>query len=910
MDEKNQILGQIKWFDQEKGFGVITGMGDKEYFLRRNEINDSQFKYSEGKVVVFKPQLDTKRNRLQATDCNLFTKLENWNTLIDQIISNKAERNLEDEGIPDFPILVKDAAIQFAKNYPIQVLIQCLKEGYIKLKGNIELTSFIGFAELIIFKSYSGSDVKSSYSELTDLYLANMNIEILFESWEEKKLFTFWENSHRKEIVISYLNSIESKLTEKEKFDLFIRGFFPNASISTIERHIFSLPSEIIIQIIKSRYFSNEIAVLLFPQLINQFPALGTLIIDQSKEIFSESVYANFENNLYNKLESDIFLQLWFVDKIQHFNPKFLDSALKENKSYHDKLIALTIEEKFSSEEVKKVLVKNLQSIQDPETLVEFKTLENSLISLNKLDTDLASISHFTKSKVLNMLLWVYLDIEGLDFEILASKFIFFSPLKQVEVIKKLFFLKATDQFDLTIEKLSSLTKFDFDLYTEASKQTPEFQIDISTDLLIKLLESMRNKGDFFLETDIISLVLNDLYIEKTRKFKIEHYFEKCRGRMEAQKTESNGSIEKKPYKDKFYFEVHIEEKENRWKMDPDENRSFSKILDRVKAMEGSKYNSSGRFWGIPGKNEEDVIEMALEYKMEISGFGKIHDNNEHLASKRRREVPNGITYCEGVLSNSKDWILKKEFWWCNGLPCLEHCETKHAPTDWADYTLLDFLNILNINCDEIDYNGRNIPNGKYYKFISTINRFNELLDRLYCKDCDHILHPLEIGNFGARNVTRFHCVNEKCVNKEVVYLNNCLNGRCKNIIDSRMSQTCPNGLYICDKCGVCCSHSQMNRRLDNLKLTGGSISKSLQTSIAKKLGHLERKVFFCYKCGDNMIEEDKRTKKFKCKNCKIQYDLKPYGFKFPHADLPKEPTDVFQNKKSQEDPNDEDLPF
>lgn len=910
MSIEKKKIGIVKWFDQDKGFGVVVANESVEYFLRRNDISDSHYKYREDKIVVFKPREDAKRNRLQAKDACLFAKVEHWNIFLDHIKTNEFDRYPIETGIVAFPKRAFTAAMQFAHYNSIQVLVQCLKESLITLKDNLELTSFVSFAEHVIFKSYSESDAKSIYPELTDLYLSDLDIDMLFESWQDKTLLEFWEKNHRREIVIAYLNSIESELTEEDKFDLFIHGLYPNASAATIESQIFSLPNNRIKEVIKSKHFSYETAVELFPRIINQIPELGSFIIDQAKTIFSESDFTEFETNLYKNLEASAYLQLWSQDKIQHFDSKFLESALKENQIYHDKLIKLSIGGDFSPEEIKSVLVGNIESTQDPRTWVDFKTLENSIKSLIKLDPSLDSLIPLKNSKALNLLLWAYSNQKEFDFQTLRRKFIFFSPTKQVELIKRLFFLKASGQFDLTIEQLASLTKFDLDLYSETKSQSPEVPIDISTDLLIKLLESIRDKGDFFLETDLISLVLNDLMIDKTHKFKIGHYFERCAGRMEADITESNGSIEKKPYKDKYYFEVHIEREENRWKHVPDKNRAFSRIEKGIKAMDGSKYNPQGDFWGIPGKNHEDVLAMATEYQMEIFGLGDTDDYNSHLATISRGKVPNGITFCEGVLSNSRDRKLNKEFWWCNGLPCLEHCETKHDPEDWEQYTLLDFLRILDIKCDEIDRNGRLIPNGKYYRFMSTVNRFNELLDRLYCKDCDHILHPVELGNFGARNVTRFHCVNEKCENDEVVYLSNCLNGKCKNIVDSRLSQTCPNGLYICDNCGCCCSHSQMNRRLDNLRVNGGSISKSLETTVFKKLGHLERMVFFCYQCGDNMIKEDDRNKKFKCKTCKVQYDLTPYGFKFPHSRLPKEPTDIFQSKGKPLDSNDEDLPF
>jgi hypothetical protein len=187
--------------------------------------------------------------------------------------------------------------------------------------------------------------------------------------------------------------------------------------------------------------------------------------------------------------------------------------------------------------------------------------------------------------------------------------------------------------------------------------------------------------------------------------------------------------------------------------------------------------------------------------------------------------------------------MFKREFWWCGGQPCFSKCETIHQTEEWEKYTLLDFCEILGLNTDETNKIGDYVPKGYYYQFISLINRFNRLLDKLYCQDCNHILYPSDFGtsHFAAHTVVRFQCRNESCSNNDEIYLNHCLNGQCNCIIDSRVSKRCDNGLFICDNCGSCCSHNMLERRLSNLKLTGGYIHDNLVKCVNEKLGHLER---------------------------------------------------------------------
>ena len=192
----------------------------------------------------------------------------------------------------------------------------------------------------------------------------------------------------------------------------------------------------------------------------------------------------------------------------------------------------------------------------------------------------------------------------------------------------------------------------------------------------------------------------------------------------------------------------------------------------------------------------------------------------------------------------------------------------------WEKYTLLDFMKILSIDSDN--------PSIKteYYKYVAAINRFNRLLDRMYCVECGFLLHPMHEANFAYYRVVRFHCVNTDCIKSDKnneeneIYLHHCLNGKCNGIIDSRDSKKCPNGMYICSNeyCGCCCSNEMFKRVLNNLRSTGGYISQKLTLAVDKELGHLERGLHFCYDCGAQMALIAADT--YKCITCNIVYEL------------------------------------
>jgi ribosomal protein L37AE/L43A len=565
-----------------------------------------------------------------------------------------------------------------------------------------------------------------------------------------------------------------------------------------------------------------------------------------------------------------------------------------------------------TTEEISKFLFSFLnKQISVTDRIIFYKHLNHIKYLLQSNELHLEQIKQI-QNDFYNIILWA-LDKENvLDFELLKQKFIYFAPDEQVRIVRKLFFLKASGQFDLTIEKLNELARFDLDLYETNLEFNPDIPVDISTDVFIKALLSFQKNNRFFVESELLTVVLNDLKLDKTKRFRLSNYFEKCIGRLTAEYNwNRNGEISKVMYGDnKFYYAITFE-------YDPN-------LVEAVKSLPGRKWNNETKVWGVPSQYEADVLNFAKENRFFLDFEGSNYSNNSHLAEFKRTinqknsygygytdvpNIPNGISFCEGRLANKPHEIFKKEFWWCGGQPCFSKCESIHQTDEWEKYTLLDFCEILGLNTDETNKMGDYVPRGHYYQFIALINRFNRLLDKLYCQDCNHILYPSDFGtsHFAAHTVVRFQCRNESCSNNDEIYLNHCLNGQCNCIIDSRVSKRCNNGLFICDNCGSCCSHNMLERRLSNLKLTGGYIHDNLVKCVNEKLGHLERGEYFCYKCKSAMTEISNDI--FQCSNCNVKYDTTKYKFKRPHIHLRKARVTT-ENNGNDNESNDDDFPF
>ncbi len=53
--------GILKWYDQEKGFGVIAGTDGEEYFLHNRNIAEQEEKFTAGFPVVFEEAFERER---------------------------------------------------------------------------------------------------------------------------------------------------------------------------------------------------------------------------------------------------------------------------------------------------------------------------------------------------------------------------------------------------------------------------------------------------------------------------------------------------------------------------------------------------------------------------------------------------------------------------------------------------------------------------------------------------------------------------------------------------------------------------------------------------------------------------------------------------------------------------------
>lgn len=616
---------------------------------------------------------------------------------------------------------------------------------------------------------------------------------------------------------------------------------------------------------------------------------------------------ARFGSNLfdeYNKLifetanESEYF-ELWRNEKAKIIPLAFLSKYLNHEEERYLELKQWLNLKIISKEEAIGLLISNLSNNETIDDRFKFYRVFYSVKYLIDIDPDYHKKLALVDNEFLTLLLWHFKETENFSFEILKGKFIYFKPEDQVYIFKRLFYLKYIGQIDFDLNKLDEIVRADVDLYLANEKINDDFLLDISTHIIIECLKSYILTKSFVFESE---LILKDLQRNSKKKFKIKKYFDLCEGRQTADwNWSTEGKISQVFYDvDKFYYAIYfdpgIEVEAQNYYGDYtyfERNINFGHLKEQVKKLPKREWKQEAKHWGVPSNFKAEVYAFAKENRFFIELKDKRHyDNNIHLIEFTRKikngkrttdikNIPNGIIFCEGRKANIEHNTVKKEFWWCSNQECFQNCVTNHLSNDviadtgkdvWEKYTLFDFLKILKINVDE--HNGFDfIKDGHYYNFLGHINAFNRLLDHLYCDECKSLLYPVRTSHFALYRDVRFHCIDENCSqwHKEI-YLNHCLYGECKTVIDSRISKRCQHGLYICPNCGTCCSEDFFKRRLESLKKVGGYIHPVLIENVEKQNGHLEKKEYYCYKCAGMMTEFDGNI--FICSKCDVNYNL------------------------------------
>lgn len=1014
-------IGIIKWFDFEKGFGVVSTTengfeilqshnvahipsGNEVFLHIKNWTDKSTLDISRLVPVVF--DIAFERHKITAKDCKYFSNSrENWSCLFsllgntelirlkekysikeyniieyclkslvdnfdDTTVSKSLHERLEQistadlgKGLETIFRVIKNTTNEKLKQLLDGVILNHVKRISVKEKivlwktKDIQIQALCNNEILDNEREFNFDDIKvlKSQSENEEI----INLLILKKLEDLGSNFDF--NDFRKfEELVALINKESLKTRVQKDLNIiaqtqYLKFFFNNLSIvgkiedkwdlDKIEKEKSKIPnflnSEVGAEIRKTiefyiienstieglvsaclnDYFSDPDSIILKNQkdlaestlsmIINSEHPFSTrfkinlleslsddaskhpIILKVAKNLDSSEIFKEFDEKIFNLSNDDDYFIYWSQGLGKIIPEKYLLKYFDDDDNKYNEIEHWISRGYFTEDKIKDILFQKLELLINIEDRVQFHTIFNIIQYLTKQYPNIVDLLINNANTFQSLILW-YLDlVDNFEYELLKGKFIYFRPQQQVRIIKKLFLLKKKGIYDLTIEKLDKIARADVDLFLTNEKFNPEIILDLSTSIVIESIKKFKKHGKFLVESELLSIVLSEIGLNKTKRFQLSDYFDKCEGRMIGEYNwKRNGEIKKVFFaENQFYFAISFQTGETRWVNNRRggyetfiPNSNFEELKEAVKKLPGRKWNPDKQHWGVPAKYEAEVIQFAKENRFFLDFDGSNYTNNIHLIEYKRVDRPNGIIFCEGQQAQTEHKINKKAFWWCANQACFENVENIHSTEEWEDFTLLDFLNILGYSTIEKSKYGT-FDIGLYNQYISHINRFHQLLEKIYCKECNQILYPVESSNYAAYTVVRFCCENEDCTEyQNNVYLNHCLNGKCNAIIDSRDSEKCPNGLYICQNCGSCCSHAMFTRRLNNLENTGGLIHDDLRIKVENKEGHLERAEYYCHSCGNMMTETSVDT--FKCFSCNVVYETDKYRFEREYKTL------------------------
>lgn len=240
---------------------------------------------------------------------------------------------------------------------------------------------------------------------------------------------------------------------------------------------------------------------------------------------------------------------------------------------------------------------------------------------------------------------------------------------------------------------------------------------------------------------------------------------------------------------------------------------------------------------GSKPKLESDFFEKCTGRTILSESKSK---SKQYSSIYKTQNIPYGILFCEGrkaLSKTDKKPVMEKgfEFYWCRNKHCFQNAISIYNTDSksWEKFTLFDVLKEYTKMDEE-----------SYSFILGVLNKFNNYLSHLKCRHCKEWLMPLKQSNFGVERVNTFHCNNNKCPEfMRDIYISYCLNSKCTEIIDSRVSAKCSNGWYICHYCLACCNTQKiLSRKRFSGKLGG--------TDKGSSTGHNDLGNLFCYKCG------------------------------------------------------------
>jgi hypothetical protein len=490
----------------------------------------------------------------------------------------------------------------------------------------------------------------------------------------------FWIGIKYYDLLRLFSEYAEDNTSEEDKYELFFLGFRNDVPRNIIKQNIKLIRKDQYEKILSISEIDKIFVKELFFAKISEANIFDLdWIYELGKKFLNSDDFDVIDKRIFDSIEPVVYFEYWRKGKARIILMDQIEKLLNDRYLCYDEVDYWINNNTISKEVITNVML-NFLIKQIPVTnQIIFYQHFNHIKYLLKIDFMMFEKIKRIRSPFYDMLLW-FIGVEiPFNFSVLKSFFIYFLPEEQVIIIRKLFYLKATNEFELKIDDLIELTCQPLD---DNKDSNPPTAIDLSTEVIIRALWAYNKDHKYLVSSDLLSIVLHNLNDDKSRRFKFESYFEKCRGRMVANYNwNTNGVIERINYgNNKFYFAisflpgetVHLKTQRGpkTWFVS---NSNFKMLKEEVKKLPECKWNADKKHWGVLLRYEKEVLAFAKEQKFLLKFEGSKYANNTHLVKFEREEIPTGIIFCEGRLANKPHQDFKKEFWWCAGKPAMKN---------------------------------------------------------------------------------------------------------------------------------------------------------------------------------------------------------------------------------------------
>jgi cold shock CspA family protein len=787
-----------------------------------------------------------------------------------------------------------------------------------------KLLQVVKHRTVALFSEDAGSDRVESIADwleaLRDLSETNAGTEPVSESGEEAM------GSKERALPLAS-STIREACTADEHAHLYARGLLDDLPEEWVKEHVNVLRKDVLGQVLaRERTTENlrksvlgaSISSLSEDLPLKEERAEADWIAGQVHSYFDGQSQIHLLETLVNAVRPETHLKLWEDEVVDIFPERGLNRHFEDPSLEGIRRAAQWCEEGLLSErEFSQRLDGYLRDFQDrvhPEVYPFIREAALQLESLVDLTDGWLREYEAGVQKMVAVALWRNSGADFPDLETVQTVFVALPPEEQIRTLRRLFYLHTTSELSLDIEDIERLSELDVESLQESKFRSGQVPAALTSEIVIKTLQKVHQEGELLLEGELLKIALQAARI-RDEKNDLKTLFDQCTRRTEigfgkASQTHydnygrrKSASPRSKGSSDGPDQKKVVEKKENGKRYFEIKFRYNEQLVEAVKKLPNRTYHPETKTWTVPGSKEGEraVKRFAKEntFFLELSeNNGNHYANNPHLHELEDTYRPRNCHFCEGRhVGQHRKW--GRDFWWCRSDGCFDANRSTRSPDSWEKYTLRDFISLLGIG-------GEQINDEDYGRYMGVLNRFKQLLSRLECRECGHYMHPIKDSAFAHYRVTHFQCVNEECCQcGEKVYLHHCLNSACSSVIDSRETEQCPNGWWICtsESCGACCSTETMKKRRDRLKRAQQQIPEQLQRFISKKKGHIERAEHFCHSCGDRMVwlDGDDDRPLFRCEKCEIEYDTSKAGFSYRNSEeRPKDDPDRLKEARTQ----------